>query len=303
MKRCAALLILVACGTKSEPKQQEKAAPVPAGDPTPPQLRLPSTVRPIRNVVDLTIDPATEVFSGSIAIDVDVTAPLDVLWLNQLELEIDDAKIDDIALRPVLSNHYAGLVPAKKIAAGKHTVRIKYRGKMTKNDGDGIYTAQESGDWYAFTQFEATDARRAFPCFDEPSFKVPWQLTIRAPKDLVTLSNTPAESEKVEGALKITKFAETPPLPSYLVAFAVGPFEFVDAGKTRSGVPMRIVVPHGRAADAAYPAEVTRRSSRRSRTTSARRIRSRSSIRSRCRCSTRARWRTRGSSRTARRSC
>jgi alanyl aminopeptidase len=258
MKRCAALLILVACGSKSEPKQQEKAAPVPAGDPTPPQLRLPSTVRPIRNVVDLTIDPATEVFSGSIAIDVDVTAPLDVLWLNQLELEIDDAKIDDIALRPVLSNHYAGLVPAKKIAAGKHTVRIKYRGKMTKNDGDGIYTAQESGDWYAFTQFEATDARRAFPCFDEPSFKVPWQLTIRAPKDLVTLSNTPAESEKVEGALKVTKFAETPPLPSYLVAFAVGPFEFVDAGKTRSGVPMRIVVPHGRAADAAYPAEVTK---------------------------------------------
>jgi alanyl aminopeptidase len=259
MKRCAALLLLVACGTKSEPKQEAPAAPPPPANPTPPSLRLPATAKPLRNAAELTIDPATEVFSGSIAIDIEATAPLDVLWLNALELDIDDAKIDDVAMKPYApSKNYVGLIPAKRVAAGKHTVRVKYRGKMTKNDGDGIYTAQEAGDWYAFTQFEATDARRAFPCFDEPSFKVPWQVTIHAPKDLVALSNTPVESEKVEGAQKITRFAETPPLPAYLVAFAVGPFDFVDAGKTRSGAPMRIVVPRGRAADAAYPAQVTR---------------------------------------------
>ena len=58
---------------------------------------------------------------------------------------------------------------------------------MHKDDGDGIYRAQEAGDWYAFTQFEATDARQAFPRFDEPSFKVPWQLTIHAKQRLVAL--------------------------------------------------------------------------------------------------------------------
>ena len=224
---------------------------------TPPTLRLPATVKPVNNVAELSIDPATEVFTGSITIDIEASAQLDVLWLNANEIEIDDAKIDDVATKPVYEKQVVGLVPAKAIAPGKHTVRIKYRGKMTKNDGDGIYTAQEAGDWYAFTQFESTDARRAFPCFDEPSFKVPWQITIRAPKDLVALSNTPAESEKVEGTQKVTTFAQTPPMSSYLVAFAVGPFDFVDAGKSRNGTPVRIVVPKGRGADAGYPAKVS----------------------------------------------
>jgi cytosol alanyl aminopeptidase len=180
-----------------------------------------------------------------------------VLWLNAEDIEIDNAKIGDITTKPVFAKNFVGFVPARRIPVGKHTLRVTYRGKMTKNDGDGIYTAQEAGDWYAFTQFESTDARRAFPCFDEPSFKVPWQLTIRAPKDVVAISNTPVDSERVEGATKIVRFAETPPLPSYLVAFAVGPFDFVDAGKTRTGTPIRIVVPRGRGKDTAYPAKVT----------------------------------------------
>jgi alanyl aminopeptidase len=266
MKRGFVVLALVACGSKTSaptvaPPVVTPAvvAPVaPVADPTPPELRLPASVKPLKNVVELSIDPATEVFSGTIAIELETTAPLDVLWLNALEIEVDDAKIDDLPTKPVFAKHFVGFVPAKPIAIGKHTLRVKYRGKMTKNDGDGIYTAQEAGDWYAFTQFEATDARRAFPCFDEPAFKIPWQITIRAPKDLAALSNMPAESEKIEGATKVTRFAPTPPMSSYLVAFAVGPFDFVDAGKSRNGVPIRIVVPRGRAADATYPAQVSK---------------------------------------------
>lgn len=256
--------LVFACGSPTtkpaEPTERRPitaAEPAPPADPAPPELRLPATARPLKNVVDLTIDPATEVFAGTIAIDLDITAPLDVLWLNAQDIEVDEAKVGDIATKPVYAKNFVGFVPARRIPAGKVTLRVRYRGKMTKNDGDGIYTAQEGGAWYAFTQFESTDARRAFPCFDEPSFKVPWQLTIRAPKDVVALSNTPVESEKVEGALKVVRFAETPPLPSYLVAFAVGPFDFVDAGKTRAGTPIRIVVPRGRGKDAAYPAQVT----------------------------------------------
>ena len=71
-----------------------------------------------------------------------------------------------------------------------------------------------------------------FPCFDEPGFKVPWQLTIEAPKDLVVLSNTAQISESQEHpGMKTVRFAATKPLPSYLVAFVVGPYELVDAGR------------------------------------------------------------------------
>ncbi len=263
----SSLLFVMACGSKSAPPPATPPAPhvpppvaevAPPADPTPPELRLPTTATPLRNTVELSIDPTADTFTGSIAIDLDVKAPLDVLWLDAQDIEVDTATLGDIATKPVYAKHVVGFVPAKRVPVGKYTLRVAYRGKMTKTDGNGIYTAKEAGDAYAFTQFEAVDARRAFPCFDEPSFKVPWQLTIRAPKDLAVVSNTPAEAERVEGATKVVRFAETPPLPSYLLAFAVGPFDFVDAGKSRTGVPIRIVVPRGRAKDAAYPAKVTR---------------------------------------------
>jgi alanyl aminopeptidase len=186
-----------------------------------------------------------------------------VLWLHADELKIDEAAFQTAAgrmiARPVYATKLVGLVVPHELAKGHATLTVKYRGKQHRNDGDGIYTAQEAGDWYAFTQFEATDARQAFPCFDEPSFKVPWSLAIRTKQELVALSNTPMVSETKEAnGQKLVKFAETRPLPAYLVAFAVGPFELVDAGKSRSGAPIRIVVPRGRTQDVAYPVATTR---------------------------------------------
>src|SRR5262249_16853773 len=97
-----------------------------------------------------------------------------------------------------------------------------------------------------------------FPTFDEPSFKVPWQLTIHTQQALVAVSNTPIEAEHEEpGGMKAVRFAETKPLPSYLIAFAVGPFDALDAGPTQAGPPARTIVPHGRGREAAYPVKVT----------------------------------------------
>jgi alanyl aminopeptidase len=118
----------------------------------------------------------------------------------------------------------------------------------------------KDGDrWYVYSQFEAIWARRAFPCFDEPSYKVPWQLTLRVKKDQVALSNAPMVSETDSGdGMKVVKFAETKPLPSYLVAIAVGDLEFVDAGTTgKKNTRVRIVVPRGRGPEAKYAAETT----------------------------------------------
>ena len=275
MSRRATWLVILgvgACSSGSAPKVNEPtvaakpaAITVPATpDPAPPELRLPTTARPLRNEVELAIDPNIEDFTGTITTQLEVTAPTAVLWLNANEIVVEKATFEvageRIAARPIYApKDYLGLVPARGLAPGRATLTIEYRGKMHRNDGTGIYTAKEASDWYAFTQFEATDAREAFPCFDEPSYKVPWRVTLRVNKGLVALANTPPESERTEpNGMKVVRFAETKPLPSYLVAFAVGPFETVDAGKTRNGAPIRIIVPRGRTKDAAFPAEATR---------------------------------------------
>ena len=267
MKRL--LVLLAACGSPTAqlppphvatPPEGMNAAPVaPAPDPTPPVLRLPALARPLHEAVDLALDPASEDFTGTITTQVEVLQPTTVIWLNAHEITVDKATIGDKPARAVVSGDYLALVVDTALPAGKTTMTIAYRGKMHRDDGDGIYTTKEGEDVYAFTQFESTDARQAFPCFDEPSYKVPWKLSIRTKKALAVFANTPVEDTTDAGnGDKVTRFAETKPLPSYLVAFAVGPFEAVDAGKTRAGGPIHIVVPRGHAEEVAYAAANTK---------------------------------------------
>jgi alanyl aminopeptidase len=97
-----------------------------------------------------------------------------------------------------------------------------------------------------------------FPCFDEPSYKVPWQITLTFPKGLKAVSNTRVASDREMGEMSQTAFERTKPLPSYLVAFAVGPFEEVPTQPIgQNKVPGRLIVPRGRSAEAAYAASVT----------------------------------------------
>ena len=272
LHRIAIALAVVSCSSPGAPRPAPVVVaqppppvtpPAPPIAPTPPALRLPTTVRPTSNVVDLTIDPASEDFAGSITSAIAVDAPTTVIWLNGDEIEISKATVTiggttQMAVVTAPKKGYLGLSFATPLARGTGTLAITYRGKMHRSDGDGIYTAQEGGDWYAYTQFESTDARQAFPTFDEPSFKSPWKLTIHTKQPLVALSNTPSVAERPEAnGMKAVEFAETKPLPAYLVAFTVGPYDLVNAGKTKAGVPVRIAVPRGRAADAAYPAKVT----------------------------------------------
>jgi alanyl aminopeptidase len=136
---------------------------------------------------------------------------------------------------------------------------VAYRGVISAKDDRGVFVEEEGGASYVFSQFESIDARKAFPCFDEPTFKTPWQLSLRVRREDVALSNTPVTAEEpAEGGMKLVRFAETKPLPSYLIAFAVGPFELVDAGKAgRNQTPVRIAVPRGRSAQARYAASTT----------------------------------------------
>jgi alanyl aminopeptidase len=235
----------------------------PAATPTPP-LRLPDTVRPTHVAVELRLDPRDETFSGTVDIDVELREPLTRIWLNGVDLTVDEATLrtgtDTMTARPVTAaGDRLGFELERAAPAGRAVLHAAYTGKVDSRNSAGIFRNKDGDDWYLYTQFESIDARRAFPCFDEPSYKVPWQITVRVPKDMMALSNTPVLSERDEGdGTKVVAFSETKPLPSYLVAFAVGPFEAVDAGRVgRKQTPLRIIVPRGRSGEAKYAKEVT----------------------------------------------
>ncbi|HEX8013385.1 MAG TPA: M1 family metallopeptidase [Casimicrobiaceae bacterium] len=244
-----------ACATSAS---SDAATPVPAGaEYAPPALRLPAGARPVRYELTLTVIPGEAKVQGEIAIDVELDRPHPVLWLNADEVTVARASVSTAAsavsvLPP--ADQFVGLAFEPPLPAGKHRLRLVFEAPQIQNATRGIFALKDRGAWYAMTQFEALSARRAFPCFDEPGFKVPWQLTLRVPRELAALSNTPVVSETDIGSgLKAVRFAETRPLPSYLIAFAVGPWQTLDLGRFgMNPTPMRIIVPRGRLADAAF---------------------------------------------------
>ena len=232
--------------------------------PTPPALRLPAGARPVQYAVDLTLSPESETFSGAIDIDLEMDAPVRVLWLNATDLTVGDASftIAGRTVRPRVvpgGDDFIGFETDDPVGPGRAGLHISYTGKSSEKELSGIFRQKEGDDWYIFTQFEATDARKAFPCFDEPAYKVPWQITLHVKKGLSAVSNSPiaAETESPDG-MKTVRFAETKPLPSYLVALGVGPFDFAEGPPVGSKhVPFRVVVPKGQAAAAAYTVRST----------------------------------------------
>jgi alanyl aminopeptidase len=271
-----ALVLLAACSAGSPP---DAGAPRPPPsvthalaasareplDPGPPSgLRLPATASPRRYSAELTLVPSASTFQGSIDIELTVHEASSVLWLNATELTIERAELhrggETQALRVLEGDeHRVGFIAKSPIAPGPARLSLSYRGRISDKDDRGVFSEKEGGADYLFTQFESIDARRAFPCFDEPSAKVPWQLTLEVPAGDVALSNTPVLSEAPsrEG-MKRVRFAETKPLPSYLVAFAVGPFDLLDAGVAgKRGTPVRLAVPRGRSAEAKTAAAAT----------------------------------------------
>ena len=231
----------------------------------PPKLRLAEVqdLTPERYRADLTLDPDKTEFSGIIRIQVKVNQPVQTIWLNANRIAVQQASViaggkTVIAKTLPGGDDFLGLQLPSAIPAGTAEITIGYTGEVRHGDTSGVFQAEDGGVHYILTQFEATDARDAFPCFDEPSYKVPWQLTVRIPPQDKAVSNTPVASEISESGMRTVVFRETKPLPSYLIAFAVGPFEFVDAGVSgKKRVPVRIVTPKGRAGEAKFAAEVT----------------------------------------------
>ena len=103
--------------------------------------------------------------------------------------------------------------------------------------GEGLhrYVDPEDGSTYLYTQFEPTDARRAWACFDQPDLKPRWQFRVKAPSEWIVLSNQPEQSRTLDGAFAEVTFMRTPPLSSYITAVVAGPYARVDGGKWSGG--------------------------------------------------------------------
>ncbi|WP_243319810.1 M1 family metallopeptidase [Geothrix sp. SG200] len=237
-----------------------------SGEATPPTLRLPASVRPLRGRLELTIVPSRESFTGTATYDLAISEPTATLWIHATGLRFQRAELaaggaSQTATVIPGNEDVVGLRFAAPVVSGPARLTLAWEGALDSTRSQGLYRVKEGDDWYAYTFFEPIDARRAFPCFDEPGFKIPWTLVLHVPQDQVGLANAPATEETAEpGGMKRITFAESRPLPSYLVALVVGPFDVIPAGTAgHHGTPLRFVVPKGRGAETRYAAEATPR--------------------------------------------
>ena len=220
--------------------------------------RLPTNVRPTAYRLTLTPDLENFEFTGQASIDLDVAEPTARVLLNAAELQITAAKVTDeygvtIPASGILldeKRERASLTFPRAIPRGAATLSMEFTG-ILNDQLRGFYRcryadADGSERNMAATQFEATDARRAFPCWDEPAAKATFQLTLRIPSELTAVSNTMPESESIaDDGTKEVRFGETPKMSTYLLAFVVGDLAAVEA-RTPNGTLVRVWATRGK---------------------------------------------------------
>ncbi len=266
VRRATLLSLLVACSGKPDVRPPQPVAPdagvaeprVP--EPPVPTVRIEGPLRVKESEVVLRIDPANDGFHGDVSIYATLDEPASLVWLNADRLTITSAKamIGEVqqVLEIVPQDHdFVGLRAKGNLPAGELVLALEFDGVYETHDSMGAFVQPVDGTRYVFSQLEALGARRVFPCIDEPSSKVPWRLSLVVPDGDVAISNTPiAEDRDLGDGRHIVVFEKTKPLPSYLVAFAVGPFDFVDAGTMPSGAPIRVAAFRGQGGQAGYAA-------------------------------------------------
>ncbi|HUX04851.1 MAG TPA: M1 family metallopeptidase [Acidimicrobiales bacterium] len=229
--------------------------------------RLARTVVPSAYRIHLTPDLDAASFTGTIAIEVSVNEPVVSFSLNATELNLSPATVrvgDDVVVShaPTFNADYetATFTFDGALPVGPATISLDFTGVL--NDQlHGFYRSTFVDDTgvshvIATTQFEATDARRAFPCWDDPAYKATFQVTLVIPEDLAAFSNTREVSSTPTGeGRREVVFAPTMIMSTYLVAFVVGPFE-ASAPTTVAGTQLRVVYPVGKGNLGAWASEI-----------------------------------------------
>ncbi|MFT3840651.1 MAG: M1 family metallopeptidase [Myxococcaceae bacterium] len=261
------LLLAAACATTETPAPApapaaaaEPAKPPPPPAEPPPALQLPSHTRPVSYALELTLLTTKERFSGREDIQLELSEPRRVLWLHGRNLEVTAATANGQSGKweQVNSEGLAKLTFDTELPKGHATLHLEwsaaYDPALT-----GIYLSKEAGETYVGSQFETHFARRGFPCFDDPQFKTPWDISVIIDaKHQYSMNTNPVETKPLEGGLQRVTFGRTQPLPSYLLNFAVGPFDVVTPAPLppndvrKHPLQVRGFAPKGRGPELAY---------------------------------------------------
>ncbi|HXY75320.1 MAG TPA: M1 family metallopeptidase [Steroidobacteraceae bacterium] len=226
-----------------------------------PAGRLPQTVAPTHYRLSLTLDPRQAQFTGETSIDVELRVPLKAIWLHGLGLKVQSVTIS--AAGHTRQAHYeevdhetgvARVLTSAAVGPGKAVLHFRYSAPF-QSAPQGIYRARVGNDWYAFSQMEPIDARRAFPGFDEPGFKTPFDIAITTARADLAVTNTPeVKATKMAGGTTRRSFATTKPLPTYLTAFVAGPLQVLSGAPIapnsvrHTPLPLRVIGTQGDAA-------------------------------------------------------
>ncbi|HEX4353902.1 MAG TPA: M1 family metallopeptidase, partial [Polyangiales bacterium] len=210
-------------------------------------FRLDPHVAPLVYRLHVRVDPSQHSdYAGEVAIDLRLDHPRSELELHAADLTVDSASVEldgetlelDLEAKP--DRETVALQAPRELPEGALTLRLSFRGTL-RSDLRGFYAAKSGERSYAFTQLEAADARRFFPCFDEPAKKARFRISVTTGSNNRVVSNNPIERVEQRGPNeKTVHFSETPLLSSYLVALAVG--ELSESSPVYAGpVPIRIV--------------------------------------------------------------
>jgi puromycin-sensitive aminopeptidase len=218
-------------------------------------FRLSKDILPSRYELRFELEFDNWTSTGRERIALRMSRPAREIVLHSLDLDIEKASVDgEVAQRTSYDTEAqtATLHFARDLPAGDHVLEISWTGGI-RESLRGLYRSLRGEERYVATQFEAADARRAFPCFDEPEFKASFAVELIHPAGNAAIANMPiASQESLDERRTRTVFRETPKISSYLVAFTVGPYEFTDVVKTPSGIPVRVCLPPGLAAQGTY---------------------------------------------------
>lgn len=225
--------------------------------------RLPGGVTPKHYALHLAPDLAAEKFTGTARIQVDIAAPRSTIVLNALELGISDVRVTQAGKTSAASvalddeKQQATLTLPAPLSAGPAQLDLVFSGALTKQLA-GLYLTTTPKRKYAATQFAATDARRMFPCFDEPALKAAFDISVVLDEGDIGISNGRQLSDvagPAAGKHTVT-FATTPRMSTYLVALLVGDFEC--ATGSAEGIPLRVCATPGQQAMTTFALEVTK---------------------------------------------
>lgn len=202
-------------------------------------FRLPTSIRPSRYDAHLSLDLSAKTFEGKVTIELSLEGAVNELLLHAVELNVSSAKVRfeggerTGTVKTVAASETVVLGFDEPVPKGAVALELSWTGRFSPGLR-GLYM----GGQVAVTQFEAADARRLFPCFDEPLFKAKWKVTLEVPSKAVALGNQKVASEEEKGSRRVVRFEETEVLSSYLVAIAVGELAGCPE-ELAAGIPVR----------------------------------------------------------------